>query len=217
MMPTAVFDRTACRLAAALLGVAGALCACSSSPPIRYYALAPVAAAADSANRAAYAGPVVEVGSVQLPPDVARTEMVRATAAGRFEIREFDHWAAPLGRLARQTLTENLASRLPDGKVVFPGASWPTAESVLDVDILSFSVADGRGRMLLSWSLRSRVAPTASAASAVRSGNGAPRGAQLRLEVPAEEGAEATARAWSDLLAQLSDRVAAELAGRPAP
>lgn len=212
MKPIAFFRRSACSLAALLLGASMALCACSSSPPVRYHALSPVASAGGLSLRANYGGPVVEVGSVRLPPDVDPTEMVRVTAAGRFEIREFDHWVAPLGRLARQTLTENLASRLPDGKVVFPGASWPTAESVLDVDILSFSVADGMGRMLLTWSLRSRLAP---AASALRSGNAGPHGAQLRLEVPADDSAEATTRAWSELLARLSDQVAADLAGGP--
>lgn len=189
-------------LAAAIL-VAG----CSSSPPIRYHALTAVAAQPEA--RTAYDGPVLAVGSVQVPPSLTRPELVRETATGRFEVREFDHWAAPLPRLARQVLAEDLQSRLPHGKVVYPGAAWPEAGAVLDVDVLSFRLGDGVGTLVLSWSLRQRPAGGAAAGSL--------RGAQLRLEAPADSGApESTARVWDTLLGQLADRVVADLAG-PAP
>ncbi len=188
----------------ALVVAASLVAGCGSSPPIRYHALSAVVARPDAP--AAYDGPVLAIGSVQVPPALTRQELVRETASGRFEVREFDHWAAPLPRLARQVLAEDLQSRLPAGKVVYPGAAWPEAGAVIDVDVLSFRLDDGVATMALSWSLRQR--PTSGGAP------GGLRGAQLRLETPADSGSpEATTRIWNALLAQLADRIVAEVAG----
>ncbi|MDP9044875.1 MAG: PqiC family protein, partial [Pseudomonadota bacterium] len=110
---------------------------CAGSPSTRYYVVTPVAARAPS--NTAYAGPAIEVRVVQVPPALDRLEMVRDSDPGRVEVLDFDHWAAPLGRLARQTLTEDLARRLPPDKVVIPGAAWPGPRASLTVDILSYA------------------------------------------------------------------------------
>jgi hypothetical protein len=203
-------------LAAALIAAA-VLPGCGTTAPTRYFtleAVAPVATRGDPAARGtAYRGPPLQVRVVRIPPALDRPELVRELAPDQVEIREFEHWAAPLGKLARQALTENLAARLPPDRLVFPGASTPAPGADLTVDVLSFKVANGMAAMVLTWTVRpSSVAADAAALPHPR----APVGALLRLQTPAGDDAAARARAWSDLLAQLSDRVIADLASAAA-
>lgn len=199
---------------ATCLAAAALLAACAGSPPTRYHSLASIGATAP----AGYAGPPIALGAVQIPPAMARDELIREAGDGPFQVREFDHWAAPLGRLARQALAEDLATRLPPGMVVFPGAAWPPPGVLLSVDVLSFRSDAGSATMVLSWSLRpiDPVPALAGSAAAAAAPAPLPRGAQLRLQTPAGDGAEATARAWSELLGQLADRVLADLPRGPA-
>ncbi len=217
--------RSGCAMAlvAAVLASAG----CASSPPTRYYTLEAVAPGTPAqvvqvARRAAgTAVPPLRVRAVQIPPALDRPELVREVAPGQIDIREFDHWAAPLGRMSRQALHENLAARLPPGTLALPGAPLSDAAGELTVDILSFKLDNGSATMVLDWALRW---PVPAALPASRSVTPAPAptpvpavvqpGGQLRLETPAGSDAGATARAWSALLAQLADTVAASIAGR---
>lgn len=181
------------------LALALALSACAGSPSTRYFTVA--AASGSSPAPAHYAGPPVEVRQVQVPPAFDRLEMVRERGPGQLEVLDFDHWAAPLGRLARQALTEDLAARLASGQVVVPGAAWPGPRAVLTVDILSFANRDGSAVMSLSWTLQP---PADRAGPALAS--------TLQLRTPAGAGAAADARAWSELMGQLADRIAERLA-----
>jgi hypothetical protein len=207
--------RTRCLLAlAAAMTALAALPGCGTTAPTRYFTLAAVAPTATrndaTARGAAYRGPPLQVRLVRIPPALDRPELVRELASDQVEIREFEHWAAPLGKLARQALTENLAARLPPDRLVFPGASWPATGADLTVDVLSFKVEDGVAAMVLTWTVRR--SGSATDASAARRPPAEPVGALLRLQTPAGEDAAARARAWSVLLAQLSDRVIADLA-----
>lgn len=187
------------------------LAACSTSAPIRYYSIEPAAplgsggAAAPSA--AAYDGPPLQVHAVRLPAANDRLELTREIGAGEWQIRDFDHWIAPLDRLARQALSEDLAARLPPGRLVFPGAAYPRSGAYLTVDILSFESRDGVARMALSYTLRERAGAQTPEGTPKR------RGAQLRLQTNVGEGADRIPRAWSVLLGQLADHVAARLEG----
>jgi uncharacterized lipoprotein YmbA len=204
---------------------AALLIACASSPPTRYHVLQAVAPADVGAAPAAaisYRGPPLRVVSVLLPPALDRQELVRETAPGQIEVREFDQWAAPLARLARQALSEDLALRLPPGMLVYPGATWPQAGAELRVEIDSLRVADAAATTVLSWSLRVTAEGAASGAAASgaamrQPSPGAPVGAQLRLSLPlppgAGDSAASTAQAYSRILAQLADRIAADLGG----
>ena len=177
---------------AAMLLAAG----CAASPAVRYHTLQAIA---PTAPAVAYAGPVVQVAGMRLPAQLDRAELLHETAPGRLGVSENDHWAALLPKLARQALAEDLAARLPEGRTTFPGAAWPRAEAQLSVDILSFTLRDGVASMQLSWSLR-------------RAGVDAPEsGAQWQLQTRAAD----PAAGLSALLAQLADRIAADLASRP--
>lgn len=188
---------------AAALGVACTLlAACASSPATRYYALTAPAPAAPAASAASYAGLPIEVRAVQVPPAMDRLELIRELSPGEFAVLDFDHWAAPLGRLARQALSEDLVQRLPKDRVVVPGAAWPAERASLSVDVLSFDKRDGQASMVASWALSQ---PPASGAAP------APIGATVRVVAPASADAAGTAQAWSLLMAQVADRIAAGL------
>ncbi|MEO5733171.1 MAG: ABC-type transport auxiliary lipoprotein family protein [Rubrivivax sp.] len=190
------------------VALAAALSACaSSSSATRFHTLQAVAATAPVSS---YAGPPLQVRSVAVPAALDRNELLRDVGAGQFEVRDFDHWAAPLPQLARSALSEDLALRLKPGQLVFPGASWPAAGAELSIDIQSFRVRDGSATMQLSWSLRPRMrsgtgaeTPTASASMAIP----AAQGAQLQLRLPAGDGAGALSQAFAALLAQAADRI----------
>lgn len=208
------------RRAAALSFAALTLAACSTSAPIRYYSVEsvpPMAASGAAAPpaTAAYDGPPLQVRAVRLPPANDRPELTTEVTPGEWQIRDFDHWIAPLDRLARQALSEDLAARLPPGRLVFPGAAYPPTGADLTVDILSFELRDGVARMTLSYTVRQRVnAATHDGAPSqptMHDGQPSRTGAQLRLQTMVGDGAGRTSRAWSILLGQLADQVAARL------
>ena len=197
-----------------LVSAALLLGACAGSPATRYFTLSAVAPPTDASHSTpsvAYRGPPVEVRSVQIPPSMDRLEMVRELSPGQLDILDFDHWAAPLGRLARQAITEDLTQRLPKDKVAIPGASWPEGRAPLTIDILSFRNADGAASMELSWALRLPApASTDSIPPPAQTGS-APLGGTLRVEMVSGSDASATAQAWSALLAKVADRIAGDL------
>ncbi len=141
------FKRTFVGLAIAL-GAAGC-----SSPPTRYFATEPVSPVASAS--AVYNGPPVQIRTVNVPPQLDRAELMREVSPGEFEVREFDHWTAPLGQMMRQTLTEDLAARLPAGAVIYPDASQADPVGYIAVNVLSFRFEGNRAVMQVSWSVRS--------------------------------------------------------------
>jgi uncharacterized lipoprotein YmbA len=159
--------------------------------------LEPIAAAAAIGP---YSGPALRIDSVHVPPSMDRIEITTERAPGEIRINDLDHWAAPLGQLVRQALTADLSVRLPEGRVIFPHLAKPQGAIGINLDILAFS-ADAKGsRLEASWIMTSDDSKPASA----------PRTVLLEDHTPTE-GAAATARALSALLAQLADRIADEL------
>ena len=169
-----------------------AMTACQGSAPTRLYTLAPMPSAA--AIPSTYSGPPVQVRAVHVPPDLDRTEFLRETSPGQWAVAEQDQWAAPLSRLIRQTLTEDLASRLPAGTVLFPNAPARADVDGVAVDILSLRFSQGQATLQVSWS------------------TGGPHAAQLTLSAPIGNAtALETSRAWNQLLGQLADHIATDL------
>jgi uncharacterized protein len=185
------------------------LSACAGSVPMRYYSVQPVMPA-ESARSVTYKGPALELRSVQVPPTMDRLEMVRTISPTELQVLDTAHWAASLSTLSRQALTEDLASRLPPDRVVFPGAPASEARSLLSVNIMSFNVAHGVASMLLSWNIQLPPAGAFAQADSSRVQQ-MPRGQSLRLQTPASDSPDATALAWSQLLGELSERIAADL------
>jgi uncharacterized lipoprotein YmbA len=174
-----------------------ALLAACQSAPTRLFMLEPVP---PSVIPASYDGPAVRVETVQIPPALDRIEIVSEVAPGEFKVSELDHWIAPLGQQVRQTLTADLAARLPQGRVIFPYLAKPPGTIGISVDVLAFN-ADRRGAHIqVSWLGTSDRAESR------------PCGGTMVLQTNSS-GAEpaSMSNALSMLLGQLADRIVQEL------
>jgi len=98
-----------------------------------------------------YAGPAVRVDAVHLPADMDRAEITTRSATGGLAIQEFDHWSAPLPKMAQQTLAADLVARLPPGKVILAPLDKPDGALGLNVVILRFSTDVNGAVFVASW------------------------------------------------------------------
>lgn len=182
--------------------VTTALCACHSAPT-RIHSLE---AATPATRLDYYHAPPLRVDSVHVPLGWDRVEILSPTTAGELKIDDFDHWSAPLAQLVRQVLSADLDARLPAGTVVFPHLSKPSGALGINVDILEFTIGSSQGSMSASWS----ITPDAGSLTARRD--------VTMLHTPLANSDPATvAHAWSELLGQLADRIAADAAQFTAP
>lgn len=129
-----------------------ALSACVSSPPSRFYTLAPTARAgtASSVSNVSSPAALIEVQSVSIPAQVARNQLVVRISDTRVEVLEDERWASPLSDEIRTALsiaaTQQLGSpnttRLSEEKSATPVygvavdvqrfESWPGSRVVVD-------------------------------------------------------------------------------------
>jgi uncharacterized lipoprotein YmbA len=156
-------------------------------------------AAAPGSHIDVYHAPALRVDTLNLPASWDRMEILTLSAAGMLQISDFDHWAAPLAQMARQTLSDDLDQRLPSGSVIYPRLPKPSGALGINVDILDFNIVASQASMRASWV----IVPSGDAQGAKRSA------ASLRSPMSSEEPA-AVAHAWSDLIGQLADRIAAD-------
>jgi uncharacterized lipoprotein YmbA len=192
--------RTAWRLIGCAVAVT--LGACHSAPT-RIYSLDPVVPAARVDT---YQAPALRVDTVNVPASWDRIEILNLSASGKLEVGDFDHWSAPLAQIARQTLSDDLDQRLPSGSVIYPRLPKPDGALGINVDILEFTVAGSQASMRASW----LIVPAVGLQSAKRSA------ASLQGPMTSTQPA-GVARAWSDLIGQLADRIAADAASFKIP
>jgi uncharacterized lipoprotein YmbA len=177
--------------------VALALGGCRSAPT-RIYTLGSVAPAS---HIDVYQAPALRVDTLNVPASWDRMELLKLSAAGTLQIGDFDHWAAPLAPMARQTLSDDLDQRLPAGSVIYPRLPKSSHSLGVNVDILEFNIAASQASMRASWI----IVPSGDTQAAKRSV------AELRSSMSSGEPA-AIAHAWSDLIGQLADRIATDAA-----
>jgi uncharacterized protein len=172
------------------------MAACQSAPT-RVFTLEPVVPRS-IANP--YSGPPVRIDAVHIPPALDRIEILSEVAPGEFKVSDLDHWVAPLGQVARQTLTADLIARLPQGRVIFPHLTKPAGAIGVSVDLLAFSADREGAKLHVSWVGTSDGSQPQSCGGTM----------MLQTTLPGA-GSAATASALSTLLAQLADRIVAEL------
>jgi uncharacterized protein len=153
-----------------------------------------------------YQAPALRVDILNVPASWDRIEILSLSAAGKLEISDFDHWSAPLAQITRQTLSDDLDQRLPSGSVIYPRLPKPYGALGIDVDILEFTVVGSQASMQASW----LIVPAAGSQSAKRSV------ASLQGSMTST-GPAAVAHAWSELIGQLADRIAADAASFKTP
>jgi uncharacterized protein len=175
--------------------VAVALGGCRSAST-RIYTLGP---AAPASHIDIYHAPALRVDTLNVPASWDRIEILKLSATGTLQISDFDHWAAPLAQMARQALSDDLDQRLPSGSVIYPRLPKPSGALGVNVDILDFNIVASQASMRASWI----IAPSGDAPGAKRSA------AEMRSSMSSEDPA-AVAHAWSDLIGQLADRIAAD-------
>jgi uncharacterized lipoprotein YmbA len=180
----------------AVAGIVVLLTSCQSAPT-RLFALNPVAPASIPGP---YHGPAIRVEVVHVPPALDRIEISSEVAPGEFRVNELDHWVAPLTQITRQVLTADLMARLPQGRVIFPHLAGPAGAIGINVDLLSFRAdREGVATLHVSWvGIADASQPRCE-------------GTMVLQTTQAGVTPAATANALSTLLAQLADRIVAEL------
>lgn len=148
-----------------------------------------------------YRAPALRVDSLSVPAGWDRIEILRPSASGTLEICDFDHWSAQLGQAARQALSADLSARLPPGSVIYPRLPKANGALGVSVDILEFSVAGSRARMQASWVITPATGPQRAKRSE----------ASLQGSMSSTDPG-AVVRAWSELIGQLADHIAADAA-----
>jgi uncharacterized lipoprotein YmbA len=166
------------------------------SAATRIYALGPTAPASHIDT---YHAPALRVDTLNVPASWDRIEILKLSAAGTLQINDFDHWAAPLAQMARQTLSDDLDQRLPAGSVIYPRLPKPIGALGVNIDILDFNIVASQALMRASWT----IVPSGDAQGTKRNA------ASLRSSMSSEDPA-AVAHAWSELIGQLADRIAAD-------
>jgi len=185
------------------IGCACTLLAACHSAPTRVYTLETTAPAA---RMETYQAPALRVDALSVPAGWDRIEILSPSAAGRLQISDFDHWSAPLAQIARQALSADLGQRLPSGSVIYPRLPKPGGALGVNVDILEFSIVGSNASMQASWV----ITPAAGSQSAKRNE------ALLHDSMTSTDPA-AVARAWSELIGQLADGIAADAASLKRP
>ncbi|MEL4181481.1 PqiC family protein [Roseateles sp. PN1] len=195
--------------AAALVG-ALLLSACASdAPPPRSVALQSLQAmppATQVANSSASKASVV-VDRVILPDLIRRNHLLERIAAGEVHYRDVARWAEPLSEAVPRVLADDLSALLGRSVTLSklrPQASTSDPAWLLWLDVRSLE-ADGQGRVTLEahWSW-------------LREGKPEVRWQQGRFEASASSrDPERIAYAHSQVLQQLAQAMAAELARQP--
>jgi uncharacterized lipoprotein YmbA len=184
----------------ALGATAVTLAGCGHSPQTRFFTLDALPPTGGAAG-ASFTGPPLRLDSVHVPAALDRVEVVRQFAANELDVSDLDHWGAPLGELARRALTQDLNERLPAGAVIFPDSPKPALAQDLIVDVLDIHTQGGAVTVTASYTL----VQTRPQVSKIQR--------QVVLStLQASTDAAGQADALSRILAQLADKIAADLA-----
>jgi uncharacterized lipoprotein YmbA len=170
--------------------------ACSRSPRVTFYTLAPdakqVAPAPDQA------APSVFVGPVTLPEVIDRPQLVVRVTANRVELLESHRWAEPLKSEIPRLIAQNLGRLLGSDRVSsYRQHAGADAQYRVLVDIVRFESAPGEAVTVeASWTIRRALGGTQKT------------GHSLVREKVAEAGYDGLVAAYSRALAGVSGDIA---------
>ncbi len=186
---------TRCRTIPILLSVLFAGCSLFSRSQSRFYSLERIAG-----PLANYSGAPMAIDSVELPPGFDRREIVVRKADHQLDVRETELWSSSLEPMVQHALTFDLASRLPEGMVIPPGAAKPSGP-MRSIDVAFEEIAAGPDAKVVldaRWSLRQKGAPDVT------------RHERIAVDV-ASLASGNIASGMSQALATLADRIVAGL------
>ena len=175
------------------------LLGCGSTPASKYYLLSAQAQQIPSGT-----SPSVGVGPIEIPEYLNRHAMVYDRDGNQLHIASFERWAEPLDSSILRVVRMNLASILNTQDVqAFPWNKSSRPEYGVAVTILNLDANNDSAKLIVEWHLRRPQ----SEETLMR------RIDKLQLDLPAGEvNATEVAAAYSELLHQLSSKIAAEIA-----
>ncbi len=178
---------------AALCVVMVIVAACASSPPSRFYTLAPTApSGAPTSNLS------VAVGPVSIPAVVDLPQIVVTTGPNQVSIDEFNRWASPLANNISRMVAENLVSLLGTPRVsLFQQSLNADADYRVAIEVQTFESAPGDAATLNAvWLVR-------------RARDGKSETGRTSVREPAsDKGYDALAAAHSRALSRMSQDIA---------
>ena len=180
---------------AMLLTIAG----CGTTPQSSYYLLSsPVSELPSGAE------PAIGIGPIAMPEYLNRNSMVFLRGGNELEIASFERWAEPLGDGVQRVLAMNLASMLDTQNVrAFPWARSRAPEYAVRLRIAGLDADGNRARLVAEWALLTGDDPGVEITR---------RLSRTETPLPTDQArGDAVARAYSDLLYQLSEEIAAAI------
>jgi uncharacterized lipoprotein YmbA len=135
------------------LGLAAALTACSSSPSARFYTLG--GSDATAVRTAAPASFYLELAQVDMPPQVAKNQMVVQDGTAQVRVLEDERWASLPADEVRRALSTDLSQQL--GAIDVYGTPRPEGVPVyrVKVTVQRFESSPGKRALIDAvWSVR---------------------------------------------------------------
>lgn len=188
----------------ALLLLAAALTGCgigARSPDPAYHVLTPRAEAASHALKG-----TIGVGPVRVAPFLLNQRIVVHGGGSQLQQRDSDRWAEPLDNGIQRVVLQNLSTLTGAKMRNFPWRQRGTPHYAVRLDVLDLDrLPNGDAELEVIWMVED-----------MRAGRLA-RSLRERFTVPTQgRGADALTEAYSQLLLQLSGRVARALAAEQA-
>lgn len=158
---------------------------------------APVPAAAPAPTQRAVS---VGVGPIHIAQFLNRTQIVTHGGGVTLQLNDSQRWGEPLEQGIQRVLLQNIAAQTGAETRNFPWRQNVTPDYAVRIDIIDLDkLSDGSALLEVSWVLEdvknARVITTR----------------QEQLRTPAGSANSVVAEAYSDLLAQLAQRIAAQL------
>jgi len=178
--------------------LAGLLAGCGSSPPINYYVLSAQDGTVPSGN-----APSVGVGPVTIPEYLNRANLVANREGNTLALARFDHWAEPLEDGIKRVLAINLGGLMNTQNVsIYPWQLEQAPEYGVRINLLQLDTTNREATLSAEWSVYGPGETNVS----IR------RLSRLREPLPGDGmQAQQIAAAYSTLLLQLSDIIAASI------
>lgn len=181
------------------LSLVALVSACGSTPRSNYYMLS-----ADAGGTPSTGGPSMGIGPVSVPEYLKRREMVLNRNAHKLDLDDFHRWAEPLDAGILRVTALNLAMLLGTQKVqTFPWRRSALPDYGVSISVVQFSMMGRDAHLVTEWS----VSEPSTGSVLIQHIS--------RLETTAEDTSpESVAAAYSQLLAQLSEEIAASIRQR---
>lgn len=188
-----------CRTHLTTLALLLTLAACATTPNNNYYLLSAADSAPPSGNT-----PSLGIGPIEIPEYLNRNGLVYNRNGNQLRIANYERWAEPLANGVERVISLNLARLLNTENVqAFP---WPRSQEPdysVQITIMSLDADDKAAKLVAEWMIL-------KAGQTPLSGR---KISQLSVQIPGDSVTpQQIAPAYSDLLHQLSELIAARIA-----